>query len=136
MAIWLFENQHFHEAWVPFDRNNQRKLEFVFIHHDSLVRHLLEKTPLEELIPDNNTIDLDEQDPTAIDLVKLNKPDEGGGGGDEDGDDGHALSIMLKDSHFTEPITVYPHMLLGCLTDRDILVARTEHPGDIDKIVK
>ncbi|CDH50549.1 predicted protein [Lichtheimia corymbifera JMRC:FSU:9682] len=132
MAIWLFENQNFHEAWVPFDRNNQRKLEYVFIHHDSLVRHLLEKTPLEELLPDNNTIDLDEQDPSAIDLVKLNKPDEGS---DED-DDGHALSIMLKDSHFTEPITVYPHMLLGCLTDRDILVARTEHPGDIDKIVK
>ena len=134
MAIWLFENQHFHEAWVPFDRNNQRKLEYVFIHHDSLVRHLLEKTPLEELL-DNNSIDMDEQDPSAVDLVKLNKPDDDDDGGSQE-DDGHALSIMLKDSHFTEPITIYPHMLLGCLSDRDILIARTEHPDDIDKIVK
>lgn len=134
MAIWLFENQHFQEAWVPFDRHNQRKLEYVFIHHDILVRHLLEKKPLEELLPDNNTIDMDEQDPSAIDLVKLNKPDDGDDNVHED--DGHALSIILKDSHFIEPITVYPHILLGCLSDRDILIARTEHPSDIDKIAK
>ncbi|KAI9243926.1 hypothetical protein BDA99DRAFT_529745 [Phascolomyces articulosus] len=153
--IWMFENQHFNDAWIPFDTINQKRLEFAYRHHDELAQHFKDpgkvivtttttsttnthtkqqpRNKISSLPPppstttnNNNTtsttlaktaaaflqnIDLDEEDPSAFDLIQFNH---------------NCISIVLKDSHFNEPVTLYPHMLLASLSDRDILVARME----------
>ncbi|KAG2225261.1 hypothetical protein INT45_001485 [Circinella minor] len=139
--IWMFENQNFNDAWVPFDTINQKRLEFTYRHHDELAQHFKESLGTKNVIkqPRNkisvtttaamvtspplpttttggkissilkNNIDIDEEDPSAFDLIQFKH---------------NCISIVLKDSHFDEPITLYPHMLLASLSDKDILVAR------------
>lgn len=115
MVIWLFENRRFSDdAWVPFDRPNQKKLEYIYRHHDELVRLLTDNdNNNNNLTTKKNTIkiDDDEEDPSAFAQIQYKH---------------NCISIVLEDSHFDEPITLYPHMLLGCLTDRDILIARAD----------
>jgi hypothetical protein len=41
MVIWFFENNQFANAWIPFDRINQKKLEYVYRHHEELVNCIL-----------------------------------------------------------------------------------------------
>ncbi|KAI8388607.1 uncharacterized protein BYT42DRAFT_240778 [Radiomyces spectabilis] len=103
MAIWYFENSQFDNAWIPFDRGNQKKLEFIYRHHDQLLLN-----NFKEAIDD---IDKEEEDPTASQALQF---------------DHNCLSITLRDSHFQDPITLYPAVLLGCLPDRDILISRAE----------
>ncbi|KAI7852028.1 hypothetical protein BDC45DRAFT_588552 [Circinella umbellata] len=134
--IWMFENQNFNDAWVPFDTINQKRLEFTYRHHDELAQHFKDslgtksvtKQPRNKILVTTtatiatppttggkissilkSNIDIDEEDPSAFDLIQFKH---------------NCISIVLKDSHFDEPITLYPHMLLASLSDKDILVAR------------
>lgn len=113
MAIWLFENRDFNDAWIPFDRANQKKLEFIYRHHDALLKHFATTAGSTKCINiiSKQEIDEEEEDGTAFHQIQYTD---------------NCISITLHDSHFQEPIVLYPHMLLGCLSDRDILVARAE----------
>ena len=111
--IWMFENQHFHDAWIPFDRQNQLRLEFAYRHHDELARHFKDVSGKAVHVKPRplrlKDVKEDEEDPSAYELIQYKH---------------NCISIVLKDSHFHEPITLYPLMLLGSLSDRDILVTR------------
>ena len=140
--IWMFENQNFNDAWVPFDTINQKRLEFTYRHHDELAQHFKYSSGTKNVSKQSrnkisattttamttstkpatategrissiiqSSIDTDEEDPSAFDLIQFRH---------------NCISIVLKDSHFDGPITLYPHMLLASLPDRDILVARME----------
>jgi hypothetical protein len=102
MVTWFFENNQFTDAWIPFDRNNQKKLEYVYRHHEEILN---KKTALQF------TIDLDEEDASIHSDIQY---------------DHNCIYIRLKDSHFEQDITLYPVMLLGSLPDRDILIVRAE----------
>lgn len=43
MVIWFFENVQFTDAWIPFDRANQKKLEYVYRHHEELINFLTQQ---------------------------------------------------------------------------------------------
>lgn len=43
MVTWFFENNQFANAWIPFDRNNQKKLEYVYRHHEELINYMLQQ---------------------------------------------------------------------------------------------
>ncbi|KAI8647418.1 hypothetical protein BD408DRAFT_408523, partial [Parasitella parasitica] len=112
MVIWFFENNHFTNAWIPFDRNNQKKLEYVYRHHEEIVQLWNQKT-FDTISPLTTTtaIDLDEEDDSIHPDIQC---------------DCNYIYINLKDSHFDQTITLYPTMLLGSLPDRDILIIRAE----------
>ncbi|OAD65682.1 hypothetical protein PHYBLDRAFT_72404 [Phycomyces blakesleeanus NRRL 1555(-)] len=110
MVIWFFENSQFVDAWVPFDRENQKKLEFVYRHHDELLADLCLEKDIRSVTP-RFEVDKDEEDESAYEDLQYTH---------------HCISVVLRDSHFEEAITLYPAMLLGCLPSRDILIARAE----------
>lgn len=112
MVIWLFENNQFTNAWIPFDRSNQKKLEYAYRHHEEIIQLLNQKK--NDSIPPltiASFIDLDEEDDSIHSDIQY---------------DQNCIYISLKDSHFEETITLYPTMLLGSLPDRDILIIRAE----------
>lgn len=112
MVIWFFENNHFANAWIPFDRSNQKKLEYVYRHHEQIVALWNQKQndTISPLTIDT-LIDLDEEDDSIHPDIQY---------------DHSCIYINLKDSHFEHTITLYPTMLLGSLPDRDILIIRAE----------
>jgi hypothetical protein len=106
MVTWFFENNQFTDAWIPFDRKNQKKLEYVYRHHEEILNSLNKKTTLQV-----KNIDLDEEDASIHSDIQY---------------DHNCIYISLMDSHFEQAITLYPVMLLGSLPDRDILIVRAE----------
>ncbi|KAI9360727.1 hypothetical protein BD770DRAFT_471315 [Pilaira anomala] len=114
MVTWFFENNQFTDAWIPFDRVNQKKLEYVYRHHEELMELILKQEELllqEKEVVNHLEIDLDEEDDSVHEFIRY---------------DHHCLYIRLSDSHFEKEITLYPAMLLGSLPDRDILIVRAE----------
>ena len=112
MVTWFFENNQFTNAWIPFDRSNQKKLEYVYRHQEEIIQLLNQKK--NDSIPPLTTssfIDLDEEDDSIHSDIQY---------------DHNCIYIILKDSHFEQTITLYPTMLLGSLPDRDILIIRAE----------
>ncbi|KAL7329287.1 hypothetical protein PS15p_212312 [Mucor circinelloides] len=112
MVIWFFENNHFANAWIPFDRSNQKKLEYVYRHHEEIIRFWdQKKNDIVSPLTTDTLIDLDEEDDSVHPDIQY---------------DHNCIYINLKDSHFEHAITLYPIMLLGSLPDRDILILRAE----------
>ncbi|KAG2231274.1 hypothetical protein BDF21DRAFT_466125 [Thamnidium elegans] len=111
MVTWFFENNQFANAWIPFDRINQKKLEYVYRHHEELIQFILSQQ--QHLLQDTiiKDIDLDEEDDSIHEFIQY---------------DHNCLYVRLNDSHFEQEITLYPAMLLGSLPDRDILIVRAE----------
>lgn len=154
MAIWLFENRRFTEdAWVPFDRDNQKKLEFIYRHYDTLIQLLkksstsstsagsMKQGPLQEddssgsygedeeeedfCIVGNEDLYAQMKDEFSVGAVDLNEEDPAALKQLQYSD--RCLSIALQDSHFQDTITLYPYLLLGCLPDdNDVLIARID----------
>jgi hypothetical protein len=114
MVTWFFENNQFANAWIPFDRSNQKKLEYVYKHHEQLIQHMQQDSSSSLQHHDCTRIkdiDLDEEDASIHQFIQY---------------DYNCLYIQLIDSHFEQEITLYPAMLLGSLPDRDILIVRAE----------
>jgi hypothetical protein len=111
MVIWFFENNQFANAWVPFDRANQKKLEYIYRHHDDLVYQLSEEKSVSNKNQVKFDIDSEEEDDSAHSLIQFEH---------------NCIHVILRDSHFEHEITLYPAMLLGSLPDRDILIVRAE----------
>lgn len=112
MVTWFFENNQFTNAWIPFDRQNQKKLEYVYRHHEQLLQYIKSNKHLS--LQDSTSIkdiDQDEEDGSVHALIQYGY---------------NCLYIQLADSHFEQEITLYPAMLLGSLPDRDILIVRAE----------
>lgn len=101
MVTWLFENHQFTNAWIPFDRVNQKKLEYVYRHYEEI----------ENKKDSQIQVDLEEEDPSIHSLIEYKN---------------NCIYVVLKDTHFEQPITLYPILLLGSLPDRDILIIRAE----------
>ncbi|KAI7880789.1 uncharacterized protein EV154DRAFT_606215 [Mucor mucedo] len=111
MVTWFFENNQFANAWIPFDRSNQKKLEYVYRHHELLIKHIKDSSGSLQDSTSIKEIDQDEEDGSIHRFIKY---------------DYNCLYIQLSDSHFEQEITLYPAMLLGSLPDRDILIVRAE----------
>jgi hypothetical protein len=107
MVTWFFENSQFSNAWIPFDRINQRKLEYVYRHYEELVNYIQQNKT--DIIKD---IDPEEEDASVHHFLQY---------------DQQFIYIHLKDSHFEHPITIYPSLLLASLPDKDMLIVRTDH---------
>lgn len=150
MVTWFFENSQFTDAWIPFDRSNQKKLEYVYRHHEELINWILQQqqqpqhSPQEERITSplkeqDSNIQPSHQNPHYSSLDEKTKSElhqeaikdidlE-----EEDASiqqyvkyDHNCIYIHLNDSHFEHEITLYPTMLLGSLPDRDILIVRAD----------
>ncbi|KAI8977674.1 hypothetical protein BDF20DRAFT_876239 [Mycotypha africana] len=170
MVTWFFENNHFTNAWIPFDRKNQKKLEYVYRHHEEFIKHMKDKeTEVSESLqqqdttiascnatatsPTTVTSSTNAQTGTAITNIPtteinfvnnhrkaptmptIPKPvtikdidsDEEDSSVHSSIQYGHnCLYIKLIDSHFEQPITLYPALLLGSLPERDFLIIRAE----------
>lgn len=149
MVTWFFENSQFTDAWIPFDRSNQKKLEYVYRHHEELINWILQQQQQQQqLVQEERTISplkeqdsniqpshqsshssLDEKTKNELQQEVIKDIDLE----EEDASiqqyvkyDHNCIYIHLNDSHFEHEITLYPTMLLGSLPDRDILIVRAD----------
>ncbi|CAO3626515.1 unnamed protein product [Mucor hiemalis] len=147
MVTWFFENSQFADAWIPFDRNNQKKLEYVYRHHEELINWILQQQQQPPLPEERTLAPLKEQDsniqPThhsshcSLDgklknelqqevIKDIDLEEEDASIQQYIKYDHNCIYIHLNDSHFEQEITLYPTMLLGSLPDRDILIVRAD----------
>lgn len=113
MVIWLFENQHFANAWIPFDRKNQKRLEYIYRHNQALIDRIKHNKESEIRVEE------EEEDDSIYKDILL---------------DNNFLSISLVDSHFEQPIIIYPTLMFASLPDREMLLVRIEKTLDYEKI--
>jgi hypothetical protein len=119
--VWLFEDLSKEGGWIPFDLKTQEILEYAYQNYGELFNSIKKRTcsnsDLHIQSSDSHTQFVDnllERNSIKYELVHEH------------------IKVIVQDSHFDEPISLFPISFLACLQDADLLLDRrgTGHPDD------
>ncbi|KAG2178013.1 hypothetical protein INT43_003266 [Umbelopsis isabellina] len=104
--VWLFEDLKKEGGWIPFDLKTQEILEYAYQNYGELFNSIKEiSTPS----PESNLLDKHH--------IKYELTHE-------------HIKVIVNDSHFDEPVSLFPISFLACLQDADLLLDRRGTPDD------
>ncbi|GAB5586693.1 hypothetical protein Unana1_01593 [Umbelopsis nana] len=117
--VWLFEDLNKEGGWIPFDLKTQEILEYAYQNYGELFNIIKNRTSSSTTSSQSadSTTNLDnllEKNNVQYELVHEH------------------IKVIVQDSHFDEPISLFPISFLACLHDADLLLDRraTGHPDD------
>ncbi|CAO3669080.1 unnamed protein product [Umbelopsis ramanniana] len=106
--VWLFEDLNKEGSWIPFDLKTQEILEHAYQNYGELF-NTIKKRALSD--HDDNVL---QRHNVQYELVHEH------------------IKVIVQDSHFDEPVSLFPISFLACLQDADLLLDRrgTGQPDD------
>ncbi|KAG2187073.1 hypothetical protein INT44_003301 [Umbelopsis vinacea] len=106
--VWLFEDLKKEGSWIPFDLKTQEILEYAYQNYGELFNTIKKRTLSDH---DDNVL---QRRNVQYELVHEH------------------IKVIVQDSHFDEPVSLFPISFLACLQDADLLLDRrgTGQPDD------